>query len=205
MFLRPFFLPIHLIYLSQFYVCSVNWTIGSKSQESPRWVLKEKCSYDNDNNDEKTFTHWSFMLQNGRPSGLILKNTLGLGAVLPRVHLPVGRTPFVPEVRRNKQRHFLENSCRKSSLIITESWRKWDEAPRTRRASLSRDRCLWPSAGGGMAWAEVGGAQGTAEAHGGPDALRCPRGLWPAACTCVSGERGGPWWGWMRGCSHLSR
>lgn len=56
------------------------------------------------------------MLQNGRPSGLILKNTLGLGAVLPRVHLPVGRTPFVPEVRKKQTKTLLRKQLQEKFI-----------------------------------------------------------------------------------------
>lgn len=75
-----------------------------------------------------------------------------------------------------------------------------DKATLTHRASLSLGHCLWPSAGGEMAWVEEVGVQGMAKA---PEARRCPRGFWRVACMYVSGVQGGPWWGWTTGCSHL--
>lgn len=51
-----------------------------------------------------------------------------------------------------------------------------------------------------MAWAAAAAAvQETAK---GPGVRRCPRGSWPGACRCVSGEQGVTWWCWT-GCGHL--
>lgn len=52
------------------------------------------------------------MLQNRGLPRLILKNTLGLCAVLSCVHFPVGRTPFISGAKKQKflkNRFFLKN------------------------------------------------------------------------------------------------
>ena len=51
------------------------------------------------------------MLQNRRLPRLILKNTLGLCAVLSCVHFPVGGTPFIPGATKT------EMCCKKGFRI----------------------------------------------------------------------------------------
>lgn len=59
------------------------------------------------------YTHWSLVLQNGRLSGLVFKDALGLCAVLSRVHFGVGRSPLVPGAAQHtnrSHRHCVSNT-----------------------------------------------------------------------------------------------
>lgn len=55
---------------------------------------EKECSFN--------YTHWSFMLQNRGLSRLILKNTLGLCAILSCVYFPFRRSPFIPGTTKHR-------------------------------------------------------------------------------------------------------
>lgn len=68
------------------------------------------------------------MFQNGGLPWLILKNTLGLCTVLPRVHFPVRRTPLIPGVRKAKT-FLLGDNLMKMPLSFTQTRQKLSSAP----------------------------------------------------------------------------